>query len=307
MIGVACHLFSVGHILSDMRVRVNEQTGIDSFSQISDLSYGVGGSAANVAIGMTRLGGLCTLVGKVGLDTTGRMVVDDLLREKVPVGHVEADLVKRTGLTIIIIRKGGEISMYGDKGAAEELRPEDVLGIQPKGCDSLHVASLRMDTSLAAAEICGKAGLFVSFDPGREMAAMGIENVRPIFPHLSLLLLNLREAAALTSVDTPEGAASALRRAGVPNVIVKMGRRGAFFSGVVGEFHVPAREVKAVDSTGAGDAFATGLLFSLGKGEGYREALDFASAVAALKVVKLGSHEMPTLAEAEEFALGKEP
>lgn len=296
-----CHLFSVGHILTDMRVRIDEGKGTDGFSQIADLSYGVGGSAANVAIGMTRLGGSCTLVGKVGLDTSGRMLVDELLREKVSVGHVEADLVKRTGLTIIIIRKGGEISMYGDKGAAEELKPEDVLEIRPKGCDSLHIASLRMDTSLAAAEMSSRMGLFVSFDPGREMASRGIDHIRPIFPHLDLLLLNLKEAAALTSEGAPAVAASALRRAGANNVIVKMGRKGAFYSGAEGEFLVPAMEVEAIDSTGAGDAFATGLLFALGRGEKFGEALGFASAVAALKVTRLGSHEIPTVGEVEDF------
>jgi len=298
---LACHLFSVGHILTDMRVRVDEKVGTDGFSQISELSYGVGGSAANVAIGMTRLGGSCTLVGKVGLDTSGRMVVDELLREKVPVGHVKADLVKRTGLTIIILRRSGEISMYGDKGAAEELRPEDVLGIKPEGCDSLHIASLRLDTSIAAAEMSRRMGLYVTFDPGRELASRGIEQIRPIFPQLDLLLLNLREATALTAVDGPEGAAAALQRAGASNVIVKMGGRGAFFKGVEGEFFIPALEVKAVDSTGAGDAFATGLLFALGSGDGYREALEFASAVAAMKVMRLGSHEIPSLGEVKEF------
>jgi ribokinase len=284
-----------------MRVKVDENVGTDGFSQISELNYGVGGSAANVAIGITRLGGSCTLVGKVGLDTSGRMVVDELLRERVPVEHVKADLVKRTGLTIIIIRGSGQISMYGNKGAAEELRPEDVLGIKPKGCDSLHIASLRMDTSIATAEMSRRMGLYVTFDPGRELASRGIEQVKPIFPHLDILLLNQREATALTAVDGAEGAAAALRRAGVSNVIVKMGGRGSLFKGAEGEFFVPALEVEAIDSTGAGDAFATGLLFALGNGDGYREALEFASAVAAMKVTRLGSHEIPTLEQVREF------
>jgi ribokinase len=284
-----------------MRVMVDEKVGTDGFNKITDLSYGVGGSAANVSIGMTRLGGSCTLVGKVGLDTAGRMVVDELLREKVPVEHVKADLVKKTGLTIIIIRKKGEISMYGEKGAAEELQSDDVLAIKPTGCDSLHIASLRMDTSIAAAEMARRAGLYVTFDPGRELVSRGIEHIKPIFKHLDLLLLNLREATALTAIVDPERAAAALQRLGVSNVVVKMGGKGAFFRGVEGDFFVPALKVKAVDSAGAGDAFATGFLFSLGNGEGYRDALEFASAVAAMKVMKLGAHEIPTLRAVREF------
>jgi ribokinase len=284
-----------------MRVKVADFTGPDLFSQIDELSYGAGGSAANVAIGVTRLGGTCTLVGKIGLDNFGRMIVDELVKEKVSLDYIKTDLLLKTGLTIVIINSTGEILMYGDKGASEALQPEDVAYIRPKGCEYVHIASLRMDTSLAAADLSKRSGLFVTFDPGRELATRGIDHIRPIFGLLDLLLLNIKEARLLTACDEPEKAGAALNRAGVKNVIVKLGGGGIHFSGELGKGTLPAFRVKAVDTTGAGDAFATGLLLSLGNGSELKEALRYASAVAALKVTRLGSHAIPTAKEVEEL------
>lgn len=291
----------MGHILTDMRVRVNDFTGPDLFSQINELSYGAGGSAANVAIGVTKLGGTCTLVGKIGLDDFGRMIVDELVKERVSLDNIKTDLLLKTGLTIVIINSTGEIIMYGDKGASEALQPEDVAYIRPKGCEYVHIASLRMDTSLAAADLSKRNGLFVTFDPGRELATKGIEHIRPIFNHLDLLMLNIKEARLLTACDEPNRAGATLNRAGVKNVIVKLGGGGIYFSGELGEGTLPAFKVKALDTTGAGDAFATGLLLSMGRGSDLKEALRYASAVAALKVTRLGSHAIPTVKEVEEL------
>ena len=297
---MACRILSVGHILTDMRVRVNEFIESDLFSTINELSYGAGGSAANVAIGVTRLGGLCTLVGKIGLDNFGRMIVDELVKEKVGLEYVKTDLVSRTGLTIVIINGRGEITMYGYKGASETLEPNDVSYIKPEGCEYVHIASLRMDTSLAAAELSKKNDLLVTFDPGRELASMGIDHIRPIFPYLDLILLNMKEARLLTGYDEPVMACSALLKAGIKGVIVKLGERGIHFCGEMGEGTLPAFKVKAVDTTGAGDAFATGLLLSLGKGS-FKDAVRYAGAVAALKVAQLGSHAISTQKEVEEL------
>ena len=296
-----CRIFSVGHILTDMRVMVDEFTGPDMFSQIKDLSYGAGGSAANVAIGVTRLGGACTLVGKIGLDNFGRMIIDELMKEKVGLDFIKTDFIARTGLTVVVINSRGEIMMYGDKGASETLKPEEIISISPKGCEYVHIASLRMDTSLTVADLSKRNGLFVTFDPGREHSSGGIERIKPILGYLDLLLLNSKEASMLTGYEEPDRAGNALRKAGAKGVIVKLGEKGVYFSGDVGDGTIPAFKVKSVDTTGAGDAFATGLLLALGGGQTFKEAVRYASAVAALKVTRLGSHTIPTLKEIDEL------
>ncbi len=298
---MACGIFCVGHILVDMRVRVAEFSRSDQETAIQEVSYGVGGSAANVAIGVTRLGGSSMLLGKIGMDTFGRMAVDELIRERIGLGHVRVDLQESTGFTIIIINKAGEVLMFGSKGASDSLQPHEVTEIKPRGCEYLHIASLRTDTALAAAKFAKENGLFVTYDPGRELARKGMQVVLPFLPCLDLLLLNGKEAEGLTGISDPGEAAAALRKAGVRNVAVKLGSKGVhvLFDGL--EKTVPAFRVEAIDTTGAGDAFATGLLTALGEGRGIEESVRFANAVAALKVTRLGSHAIPMRDEVEDF------
>lgn len=298
---MVCKLLSIGHILIDTRVRVSDFGCEERENKILDLNYGVGGSAANVAIGFTRLGGRCTLVGKIGMDSFGRMAVDELMKENIGLDHVKVDMIEKTGFSIVLINSRGEISLFGSKGAAENLEPADIISIKPGGCEYAHIASLRMDTSIAAAELAKRDGLFVTFDPGRELSTRGIQFLIPIFPHLDLLLLNSKEALALTGIEDPEQSAAALRKAGAKNVIVKLGGRGVYFLTDKDEGIAPAYKVEAIDTTGAGDAFATGLLISLGEGFDFKEAIRYASAVAAIKVTRLGSHSIPAKKEVEEF------
>lgn len=298
---MACKIFSVGHILVDMRVRVNEFVGSDQFSEIRELTYGVGGSAANVAIGATRLGGSCTLLGKIGIDEFGRMAIDELMKEKISLDYVRTDLLEKTGFTIVMINRNGNVTMYGSKGASERLTPDEISTIRLNSCEYVHIASIRMDTSIAAADLSKKNGLFVAFDPGRELINQGIQQILPIFPYIDLLILNQKEAFALTGYDNPETAAVTLRKAGARIVIVKLGERGVYFLSDDAQGNVPPYTVEAVDTTGAGDAFITGLLISLGEKYTLRESILYANAVAAIKVTRLGSHTIPNKKEVEDF------
>ncbi len=294
-------ILAAGHILADIRVRVDEISSSDQFNEVRELSYGVGGSAANVSIGVRRLGGCCMLLGKIGMDEFGRMAVDEILREKVPLDEVRVDLVKRTGYTIIIINRHGEVFMFGRKEAAEALAPEDVANISLQEYQAVHIASLRVDTAAKIASSARGAGIFVTFDPGRLLINKGIGHIKPVLEHVDLLSLNGKEARTLTGHEDPELAASSLIKQGARSVVVKLGERGVYFSDGKSGKLVPAFKVEAIDTTGAGDAFASGMIMALGDGEGLAEAIRFANAVAALKVTRLGSHETPTKREVEDF------
>lgn len=294
-------VFSVGHILVDIKVQVKEFSDSDALSPIKEMKYGVGGSAANVAIGVKRLGGESCLLGKVGMDAFGRMALDELMKEKISLEWVKIDPRHETGFTIVIINRRGDLAMYGIKGASEELTPEEVSMVRMDGFKFVHIASLRVDSSVTAARIAKEAGALVTFDPGRELISKGLKGLSPIIPHADILLLNMKEAEALTRQDTPDRAAHTLVKHGAKGVIIKLGSEGVYYKLDDEEGKVPAFRVKAVDTTGAGDAFVTAFLVSLSEGKGYAEAIRFANAVAAIKVTRLGSHEIPSREEAEEF------
>ncbi|MGQ9760225.1 MAG: carbohydrate kinase family protein [Candidatus Methanomethylicaceae archaeon] len=294
-------ILSVGHVLVDIKVRVKDFSDKDELSPIREVRYGVGGSAANVAIGTKRLGAEEGLLGKVGMDAFGRMALDELMKENVSLEWVRIDPRHETGFTVVIINSKGDIEMYGIKGASETLTPEEVMTAHIDNYDYVHIASLRVDSSLAAAKLAKKVGALVTFDPGRELIKKGIKYLSPILPYTDILLLNMKEAKALTSCKDAEKAADALMRAGVKGVMVKLGGEGVYYRLEGREGRVPAFNVKAVDTTGAGDAFVSGFLTSIGEGEDLGAAIRFANAVAAIKVTKLGSHEIPLRKEVEEF------
>lgn len=298
---MGARILSIGHILIDIKVRVRDFSDKDGLSPIKEVRYGVGGSAANVAIGIKRLGGAEGLLGKVGMDAFGRMAIDELMKEGVSLEWIKIDPKSETGFTIVIINKNGDLAMYGKKGASEELSPEEVSAIKVEGYNFVHIASLRIDSSLAAAKLAKSVGATVSFDPGRELINKGLKHISPILQYTDILLLNIREANILTGCERIEEATERLLKAGAGGAIIKLGGEGVYYRIGRESGRVPAFKVKAIDTTGAGDAFASGFLIRMGEGADPEESVRFGNAVAAMKVTRLGSHEIPLRKEVEKF------
>ncbi len=291
---------TIGHILLDLRFCVDRFASPDKESVITSQSHGVGGSAANVAIGVRRLGGRSAVIGKVGFDDFGKNALEDLVREGVDVSNVKIQATNgRTGFTIVIIDATGQILMYGYKGVAEELLPDEVDTSVFERARAVHIASLRLDTATYAARVAREKGVFVSWDPGRVQARLGLEKLRPIISLADLVLPNEVEAREITGEEDVRRAADVLHDAGARIVVIKRGSRGVYVSTRDEEFEVPAYlPGKVVDTTGAGDALAAGILVGLKKFP-LREAVRFATVVAGIKVTRLGSHEIPSMQEVE--------
>lgn len=292
---------AIGHALVDIRFVVTRFAGPDEEAPIISQTRGTGGSAANVAIGVSRLGGRSAVIVKIGLDSFGRMIIDELMKEKVDVSGVKISL-NETGFSVVIIDEEGKIVMYGFKGAAEELGPGDLEVNLIGAAKFVHIASLRLDTSLRAAEEAKKNGAVVSWDPGRRLSEKGIDYFKELIGKVDIVLVNRKEAKNLTGIEDYREAARAIRRLGPRLVVIKRGQEGVYALSDEGEYDIPAYRVeKPVDTTGAGDAFASGLLMGLSRGYELRKALIYGNAVAALKVQRLGSHNVPSHEEVIRF------
>jgi len=291
---------AVGHILLDLRFCVESFASSDRESPITGQSHGVGGSAANVAIGVRRLGGLSKVIGKVGFDDFGKSALEELAREGVDISDVRIDaLGGRTGFTVVIIDRQGQVAMCGFKGAAEELTPEEVSPQAISGARVVHIASLRLDTSVHVARLAKEKGLMVTWDPGRVQAQLGLEKLKPIVSLADIVFPNELEAKAMTGEESVEAAADALLSAGPKMVVVKRGSKGVYVATQTERFEVPAYlPGRIVDTTGAGDALAAGMIVGLRRYP-LRDAARFAVMVAGMKVTRLGSHEIPRLEEVE--------
>lgn len=245
-------------VLGDLMVDIVARGRIDRGGDApAEITVSGGGSAANVAAWAAALGTPVALVCNVGDDERGRAALAEL--EGVEL-HARVDRERATGTCVVLVEPGGERTMLSDPGANDAPLPEIPLGTH------LHVAGYALvrdgprASALAAIERARAAGMTVSVDPS--------PLIRPgAIPPVDLLLPNEREAEGLTG-----------------EVVVKLGARGARW----GDLHVPAEPVEVVDTTGAGDAFAAGLLTARLNGAGRREALEAGCAAAARAVARVG-------------------
>jgi sugar/nucleoside kinase (ribokinase family) len=223
-----------------------------------------GGAGANVAAHLAALGTPVVFAGCVGDDAAGT----GLLVELAAIGVVTAVRTvtgAATGTIVSLVEPGGERSMLADRGANLELRPEDVP--TPVAGGHLHVSGYTLldprprAAGLAALGATVAAGGTVSVDPASTgpLAGYGVDRWLADTAAATLVLPNAAEARLLTGCAGTADAARALA-ARYPVAVVKLGAEGALWASGDVLVHRPAHHTDVVDSTGAGDAFAAGLL-----------------------------------------------
>ncbi len=291
-----CEVTAIGHGLVDIRLRVNRFPGPDEEAVILEEERGAGGSAVNVAIDVSILGGESAALVKIGFDSFGRLVYDELWRYNVSLEGVRISARERTGFSIVVIDKEGSIAIYGYKGAAEKLEPHEVDIPVIEKTRALHIASLRLDTSLRAAALARENNAIVAWDPGRRLASLGIEGTRDLLRLTDIVFANMREAMLLANTGDPVEAAKRISRVGPAVVVVKLGADGALLYDKEHDriIRKPAyKPERVIDTTGAGDAFASGFLLAVARGYSLEEALLSGLYVACKKIERLGSHSLP--------------
>jgi ribokinase len=292
---------AVGHALVDIRILVDRFPRPDEEAEIVEEARQAGGSAVNVSIDVSKLGGRSGVIAKISFDSFGRIVFEELWRAKVDVRGLRITPTGSTGFSIIIVDKNGNIVIYGTKGVAETLEPNEVDEEIIADSKVLHIASLRPDTSLKAAKIAKESGVLVSWDPGRRLAKLGIERLSDLLSNVDIVFLNRLEAKTLTGLDVPE-AAKVISERGPQWVVVKLGAEGALFYSRKGVRKFPALKApRVVDTTGAGDALAAATLLRVAQGDNIEDALKYGMVVASVKVSRLGSHNLPEESEIEEL------
>ncbi len=275
---------------------------------------GIGGSLANIAVGVARLGGRSACVGVVGADEFGHLLRERLAAEGVDVGHLRQTEEGRTGLVFISLDDRGERSFcYFRTQAAEFLldaRDVDLdflarAGIVHLGTNSLHLAPARA-AALRIVEATRAAGRIVSCDPNLRLHAWKDPEVLRellgrLLPLCTVVKLSEEELAFATGETRPEAALRALRARGVLLPVVTLGEAGAVLLWRDELFRVEAPRVRVVDTTGAGDGFTSALLWGLSRrypdvaalaaasGEDLRELARFACAVGSRVVEHLGA------------------
>ena len=235
-----------------------------------------GGAPANVAVGVARLGAKATFLGKVGADVLGRFLESTLKDYGVRTNQMLLSPDVPTGVVFVTNGEDGERSFdfYIDPSADRFLEVKDIDEEDLLSHKILHFGSISMISSPSkeatrhAVTLAKENGLFISYDPNVRLGLWrsekdARETIISMLSEVHLLKISEEELEFITGEQEIESGVRKLKSYNIPFLIITMGGKGS--NVYVGDQHrhVPAMKVKAVDTTGAGDAFVSGILYSL--------------------------------------------
>lgn len=278
------------------------------------------GAETNVAIGLARLGLQVGWASRVGADAMGRYLTRVMKDEGIDCSHVIADQGQRTGIQIKGRVEGGgdPPTEYYRKGSAASLFQPDQIDVPwltaARHLHTTGVFSAVSDSCLATVQrsmvLMRDAGRTVSFDTNLRPALWSSpERMRTVVNGLAAMadwvLPGIEEGLILTGETTAQGVAAFYRAQGAKLVVVKLGPDGAYFDGEAGCGHVPGfQAAQVVDTVGAGDGFAAGVISGMLDGLSVRDAVKRGAWIGARAVQVVGDSEgFPTRAELIEVGL----
>jgi sugar/nucleoside kinase (ribokinase family) len=316
----------LGACAMDMIIRVPRFPAADEMV-FADGEPGLfaGGSTANIAVGIARVGAGSRFVGKVGDDANGHALREAFEQDRVDTRWLTVDPAGRTAQTIIAVDPSGSRVIYSLGGTALLEAADEFTGDILGGASVLYVGEAFFDVARRAMQEARSKGAQVVYGPGGTASWIGMENLAELMRLADFVLMSRSELRGTTGCDEPEVAARLLLERGVPSVVATLGEQGAACYGrrsrqiadaSVGagagvdahadaDFETvwaPSFNVDVVDTTGAGDAFASGFISSLVEGRPMAECLTRGNACAAMAIGRVGAREaLPTQRELEVF------
>jgi ribokinase len=268
----------------------------------------LGGSAANTAVVLSRLGLEARMLGRVGRDPWGQMALAALAEAGVGLELVQRDEAVATGLMFTAVTPDGERTMFGQRGANPHTDPSAISLDALSGADLLYLSGYALleapqrEAAARAVELARQQGLPIVLDTAYMPALVAPQELRPYLSSLDACILGLPEARALLGEAEPHAAASVLLRMGVRLAAVKLGAQGCLLADAASTHRIPAFPVDVLDTTGAGDAFTAGLIFGRMRGLSLPATGTLANALGGLAAAVHGAGAaLPGKAEVTRF------
>jgi ribokinase len=287
VVDLEADLIVVGSANADLVVAVQRRPGAGETVLGSDTAVLPGGKGANTAVAAAKLGAKVSLLAAIGDDSYGQLLLNSLRDAGVDTALIRHS-ERPTGVAYIFVTPDGENSILVSPGANSALAADDVdLTGARVLVASLEVPLATVEHAVAQAVERGIRPV-VNVSPMAELSGETLAALDPI-------VVNEHEAAQLLGPDAdPRG----LLELGPRSAVVTLGARGCLVIEPGGAHEIESPQVKAVDTTGAGDAFTGALAAELAKGTDLVTAATLAVKVAAISVTKRGAQpSYPTTAE----------
>ena len=264
-----------------------------------------GGKGANQAVAAARLAAPTKMIGRVGGDSFGVTLLQQLAEANVDVDSVFVDESVASGVAIIAVDDAAQNNIIIASGANRQVDQTDLERLShhmPQAKVLLLQLEIPLDMIVAAAKLARQHNVTVLLDPAPAQALPA-----ELYPLIDIITPNEIEAGQLVDfpIKTQEDAQHAAQRLlarGVKTAVIKMGAVGVVYATAESTDFVPAFSVQAIDTVAAGDAFNGGLAAGLGEGLALPQAVRWGAATGALSATKAGAQpSMPTRAEFEAF------
>ena len=263
-----------------------------------------GGKGANQAVAMTRLNGNVSMIGKVGEDGFGQTLINSLKNDKVDTTYIQTSK-GATGVALITVDKNAQNSIVVSPGANFEVKEDDIDN-NIEAIKNSDIVVLQLETPLNTIKY--------ALNKAKELNKYTILNPAPavklddeIIKNVDLLTPNETELEIISgvSIETEEDiqkAAQIMIEKGVKELIVTLGSKGSLYINKEKSMFKKAYKVEAEDTPAAGDSYTGALAVALSQDKNIEDAMDFASKVGALSVLKEGAQSsLPTLEDVKNF------
>lgn len=300
----------VGDANADINAAIERFPAEGDDSLVTALAWSSGGSAANVAAALGRLGLPVRLLARVGSDPAATVALRAARAAGADLSAIQIDPLRATGLCYAAVSPDGNRTFFSFRGANAAMAqpPAGLLA----GLGWLHISAYALiegtqrASCLALIDMARARALPISLDLCMPALRAGRSEIVALLPQLAVLFGNELELAELCPGLSQDGAAGQLLRHGVPLAVIKLGPRGCLVAEPAGLQHVPAFTVAALDTSGCGDAFVAGFLLARLSGAPLAQCATLANALGALTATRPGAADaLPTRDELRALLLAR--
>jgi len=290
---------------------------VGPLENVESFTRKLAGAEVNVCIGLTRLGHEATYVTRLGQDPFGNYTKSTLEKEGISTDFITFDDAYKTGMMLKgkVLDGDPHVAYYRKGSAASKITPEQIDDLDLTGFDLVHLTGILPALSLECRaatkrlmERAKEAGILVSFDPNlrptlwenKEVMAQTLNDLAKL---ADIVLPGIEEGQTLMGSDSPEKIADFYQDLGAKQVVVKVGPEGAYVRDGETSAMIPGFKVETViDTVGAGDGFATGVISGVIEKLPLTEAVLRGNAIGSIQVQHVSDNEgLPTKVELDAY------